>query len=112
MARRGSSRTTRTRRRKPSVCSHRSLSGSNPQRTRLVAEHREVRYATPSLTRAQNANWFVAARPWQDFVGTLSEHPSGWLATTATGRMLGLFPHKQAAAEVLVKQAGYEVGEL
>jgi prophage tail gpP-like protein len=34
---------------------------------------------------------------------------AGWTAATRTNRYAGLWPTKQAAAEVLVKQAGYEL---
>ena len=46
------------------------------------------------------------------YVGVVKEHPSGWTAMTHKGAYAGLYPTKQAAAEVLVKQAGYELGEL
>jgi len=76
-----------------------------------VAEHREVRYATPSLRRTR-LDWVVTAQPWGETVGSIYEVTAGWPAYKPDGRYAGLWPTKQAAAEVLVKQAGYEVGEL
>ena len=75
----------------------------------MTGQRETIRYATPALRHGSENHWFVAAQPWQDFVGTTSEHESGWTATTNTGRYAGLWPTKQAAAEVLVKQAGYEL---
>jgi len=45
-------------------------------------------------------------------VGFIEENAAGWTATERGYRYAGLWPTKQAAAEVLVKQAGYELGEL
>jgi len=67
-----------------------------------------VRYATPSLTFSM-PDWFVLAQPWNQLVGRLEAHASGWTAIDTNGRYAGLWPTKQAAAEVLVKQAGYEL---
>lgn len=77
-----------------------------------MTEHREVRYATPSLIRQGTGQWLVRAQPGGQLVGRIDLEVSGWTATTATGAYAGLWPTKQAAAEVLVKQAGYEVGEV
>lgn len=79
-----------------------------------VAEHREVRYATPSLTRSDNlpGRWYVKAMPYGANVGLVEQAAAGWVALMPTARHAGLWPTKQAAAEVLVRQAGYELGEV
>lgn len=81
-----------------------------------MAEHREVRYATPSLRKYGENTWEVTAQPWGALVGLVRWHggliTAGWTAATLTNRYAGLWPTKQAAAEVLVKQAGYELGEV
>lgn len=76
----------------------------------MTGQRETTRYAQPSMvTGCVATTWVVTAYPWKQCVGTVSRYPSGWTATTATGRLLGLWPTKQAAAEVLVKQAGYEL---
>lgn len=69
-------------------------------------------YATPALIRQATGRWDVRAHPGREIVGRIDLHVSGWTATTATGAYAGLWPTKQAAAEVLVKQAGYELDEV
>lgn len=79
---------------------------------RPVTSQRETtRYASPSM-RQWKGGWAVAAYPWAAFVGMVRKHDAGWTAATPTNHYAGLWPTKQAAAEVLVKQAGYELGEL
>jgi hypothetical protein len=68
-------------------------------------------YATPSLRKRdspEGAVWVVHAYPWGGYVGWVQQHPSGWTAHNGDVTH-GLFPDRQAAAEVLVKQAGYEL---
>lgn len=69
------------------------------------------RYATPSLRSSRHYPqvWYVSAHPWGGNVGSARKFPSGWTATTERGQYAGLWPTLQAAAEVLVKQAGYEL---
>ena len=76
----------------------------------MTGQRETTRYATPSLKRTR-LDWVVTAAPWGEAVGSTYECPAGWPAYTATGRYAGLWPTKQAAAEVLVKQAGYELAE-
>jgi hypothetical protein len=63
-------------------------------------------YANPSLTE-RDGSWHVAAQPWDEYVGTVEQHESGWTAHTPRGRYGGLWPDKQAAAEALLNLAGY-----
>jgi hypothetical protein len=75
----------------------------------VTGQRETTRYAVPSVSR-RTANWGVEAHPWGEFVGVVEEAGTvGWTAATPTARPLGLWPTKQAAAEVLVKQAGYEL---
>jgi hypothetical protein len=71
-----------------------------------------TRYATPVL-RKFRGRWIVHAAPWAtslpSLVGVVTECASGWTAMTHECVYAGLWPTKQAAAEVLVKQAGYEL---
>jgi len=77
----------------------------------VTGQRETTRYALPSLTYSA-VGWVVYARPQGQLVGLIEQHESGWTATTVTNQYAGLWPTKQAAAEVLVKQAGYELGEL
>lgn len=74
----------------------------------LNAQMPRTRYATVSMRR-YHRDWVVVAQPWGERVGTTYEVPAGWPAYKPDGRYAGLWPTKQAAAEVLVKQAGYEL---
>lgn len=77
----------------------------------MTGQRETTRYATPSLRR-YGEGWTVSAHPWDEYVGFVKEFPSGWFALTSTSDRAhgaGLWPTKQAAAEVLVKQAGYEL---
>jgi hypothetical protein len=74
----------------------------------MTGQREVTRYATPSLT-FNGTSWLVVAQPWGVDVGLVVGHHSTWYAKTGTGHPAGLWPTKQAAAEVLVKQAGYEV---
>lgn len=74
----------------------------------MTGQREVTRYTTPSLRKWQDG-WAVAAHPWASYVGMVTEHASGWTAVTHKGAYAGLWPTKQAAAEVLVKQAGYEL---
>lgn len=65
-------------------------------------------YATASLTE-QDGTWYVAAQPYNEYVGTVEQHDAGWTAHTPRGRYAGLWPDKLAAAQELVKLAGYEL---
>jgi len=78
----------------------------------VTGQRETTRYAKPSLTFHKIGRWVVTAYPYGHVVGMAEKFPSGWRATTKAGQVLGLYPTKQAAAEVLVKQAGYELGEL
>lgn len=84
----------------------------------VTGQRETTRYATPSLKRALSPadmsiiGWKVFAHPYGEAVGLIMQHASGWTAADANLRYVGLWPTKQAAAEVLVKQAGYEVGEI
>jgi hypothetical protein len=80
----------------------------------MTGQRETTRYATPSLRMSSyNPNrWYVKAMPHDVPVGFIEKHDAGWTATMPTVRYAGLWPTKQAAAEVLVKQAGYELGEL
>lgn len=75
----------------------------------MTGQREVTKYAAPSLTRSPTGQWIVQAQPWDQFVGRVDEHASGWTAHTSTHRYAGLWPTKQAAAEVLVKQAGFEL---
>lgn len=67
-------------------------------------------YATPTFTRDDDGVWIVWTRPDWLLVGRVFDRmPTGWTASTPSGRRVGLFPDKQAAGEALVKHAGYEV---
>ena len=74
----------------------------------MTGQRETTRYATPSLRRVRN-DWRVTAHPWGEVVGITYEREAGWPAYKPNGRYAGLWPTKQAAAEVLVKQAGYEL---
>lgn len=65
-------------------------------------------YARPQLA-VRDGKWHVWADPWGEYVGTIEQHRSGWTAHISRGRYGGLWPDKRAAAEALVKQAGYEL---
>ena len=66
-------------------------------------------YATPTLVE-NYCEWLVTATPWGEYVGYVRSHgPVGCVASTPRGHEVGLFPDQQAAAEALVKHAGYEV---
>jgi hypothetical protein len=65
-------------------------------------------YASPALTN-QAGTWCVVAQPWNEAVGTVTEHDAGWTAHTPRGAYAGLWPDRRAAAEALLRQAGYEV---
>lgn len=75
----------------------------------MTGQREVTKYASPSLTRSATGQWDVRAQPWDQFVGRIDEHDSGWTAHTSSYHYAGLWPTKQAAAEVLVKQAGYEL---
>ena len=74
-----------------------------------------ARYASPSLRMASSCvdfgwvGWKVTAHPYGEFVGFVQQHGTAWTAHTFANHYAGLWPTKQAAAEVLVKQAGYEL---
>ena len=72
----------------------------------MTGQRETTRYAVPSLRKWRDS-WVVYAEG--HYVGVVKEHPSGWTAMTHKGAYAGLYPTKQAAAEVLVKQAGYEL---
>lgn len=63
-------------------------------------------YARPSLA-VRDGVWLVIAQPYGVHVGQVKQHDAGWTAHTPRGRYAGLYPDKQAAAEALVKLAGY-----
>lgn len=65
-------------------------------------------YARPSLS-AQDGSWVVVAQPYSEHVGQVEQHDAGWTAHTPRGLYVGLFPGTPAAAEALVKKAGYEL---
>lgn len=65
-------------------------------------------YARPTLTN-RNGIWYVTAQPWNEYVGQVEEHDAGWTAHTTRGAYGGLWPDQQAAAEALVRKAGYEL---
>lgn len=65
-------------------------------------------YASPSLTERDGA-WYVTAQPYGVLVGQVEQHDAGWTAHTPRRMYVGLFPDKQAAAQALVKKAGYEL---
>jgi hypothetical protein len=71
----------------------------------------QTRHATPALTRSYHlpGRWYVKAMPYGVPVGFIEENIVGWTATKRGVHYAGLWPTKQAAAEVLVKQAGYEL---
>ena len=76
----------------------------------MTGQRETTRYATPSLRRTyKDTEWRVTAEPWHERVGFIRRHDAGWTAHTSSYHPLGLWPTKQAAAEVLVKQAGYEL---
>ena len=81
----------------------------------MTGQRETTRYAVPSLSHSQTgpaSRWYVKAMPYGVPVGFIEENAAGWTATERGYRYAGLWPTKQAAAEVLVKQAGYELGEL
>lgn len=65
-------------------------------------------YARPALTE-QDGTWHVTAQPYNEYVGTVEQQDPGWTARTPRGRYGGLWPDKQAAAQELVKLAGYQL---
>lgn len=65
------------------------------------------REVTTPVLRKWRGSWVVYANG--HMVGVTTEYPSGWTILTHKGAYAGLWPTKQAAAEVLVKQAGYEL---
>lgn len=74
----------------------------------------DVRYVTPTLIRRDGtwyveASWQSAGQMYSEYVGQVSQQNPGWTAHTKTRLYVGLFPDKQAAAEALVKKAGYEL---
>lgn len=75
----------------------------------MTGQREIARYATASLKFHENGCWWVHAQPYNEPVGVVQRHDAGWTATTRQLRYAGLWPTKQAAAEVLVKQAGYEL---
>ena len=77
----------------------------------MTGQRETTRYASPSLKHSHMSGdqWRVMAQPWGEPVGSIRSHMAGWTATTQRGAYAGLWPTKQAAAEVLVKQAGYEL---
>ena len=78
----------------------------------MADQRTPTQYATPSLTFHKIGAWIVTAAPYGHVVGRTDKHAAGWSATTKAGRGLGLYPDKRAAAEVLVRDAGYEIGEV
>ena len=74
----------------------------------VTGRRETTRYATPALTYRLNC-WFVTAHPYGERVGFVEQRESCWRAVKQNGWYYGLWPTKQAAAEVLVKQAGYEL---
>lgn len=71
-------------------------------------------YATPNLIKHNGiwyaeASWQIAGQPYSEYVGQVEQHEAGWTAHTPRRLYVGLFPDKQAAAEALVKKAGYEL---
>lgn len=75
----------------------------------MSTDRQVTRYATPALIREATGQWTVHAQPGGEFVGRIDLHVSGWTAQTSGYKYAGLWPTKQAAAEVLVKLAGYEL---
>lgn len=79
----------------------------------MTGQREVTRYASPSLTKHHENTWEVIAQPWGEQVGMVQQIrgplAAGWTAATPTNHYAGLWPTKQAAAEVLVKQAGYEL---
>lgn len=65
-------------------------------------------YATAGLTE-RDGTWHVTAQPYNQYVGHVEQHDAGWTAHTPRRLHVGLYPDRQAAAETLVKQAGYEL---
>jgi hypothetical protein len=94
---------------------------NDSKRVAAVTGQRETtRYATPVLRRWRDSacvlsdgasaiaeRWIVHAEG--HMIGVITQVASGWTAMTQRGAYAGLWPTKQAAAEVLVKQAGYEL---
>lgn len=69
-------------------------------------------YAAPALIKHRGiwyaeATWQSAGQQYSEYVGQVEQHDAGWTAHTPRGAYVGLFPDKQAAAEALVKKAGY-----
>jgi hypothetical protein len=79
----------------------------------VTGQRETTRYASVSMG-FEGGRWQVRAHPWNEFVGFVYENRQSKMATAWTPRSAyaGLWPTRQAAAEVLVKQAGYELGEL
>lgn len=65
-------------------------------------------YARPILTQ-RDGTWYVTAQPYDEYVGQVEEHDAGWTAHTPRRLCVGLFPDQRAAAEALVRKAGYEL---
>ena len=73
----------------------------------MTGQRETTRYATPGFTQ-EDQRWAVWAGIQR--VGWIyPSGPIGWTAQTSAYHYAGLWPTKQAAAEVLVKQAGYEL---
>jgi hypothetical protein len=78
----------------------------------VTGQRETTRYATVSLRiwgSGDRTQWIVTAAPYGQVVGFLERYPQGWTAMARNQHYAGLWPTKQAAAEVLVKQAGYEL---
>jgi len=73
-----------------------------------------ARYASPVLHfyggDGRASGYVVTAEPGGQEVGVVQQYDAGWTGLTLPDlHHAGLWPTKQAAAEVLVKQAGYEL---
>lgn len=75
----------------------------------MTGQREVTKYATPTLRKIYDDNWRVVAEPWHEHVGSIRRHGPNWVAATKDFSYAGLWPTQQAAAEVLVKQAGYEL---
>lgn len=71
-------------------------------------------YASATLHPLADGGYGVTADHWRsdrrDVVGEVHEAGEvGWTAQTPTGHPIGLYPHRLAAANALLKHAGFEL---
>ncbi|TCC19935.1 hypothetical protein [Kribbella sindirgiensis] len=66
-------------------------------------------YARPRLQHVDEDRFHVFADPSGELVGGIQAEAGGTWSSLVGPKTTGLWPHRQAAAEALLMQAGYEV---